>query len=155
MKPPVPQLEHVCDISVTVSQPMDLGTMPSGRRRLIPITGGTITGPRMSGKVLGAGADFQLILNGGTHAHLDARYVIEMDDGAQIWVQNTALRVASLEDSERLANGIPVDPERVYFRCQPRFETAAPEWSWVNDHQFIGSGVRAPLGVFISIYQVN
>jgi hypothetical protein len=151
---PAPSLEHVCDLEVTVGTPIDLGTMPSGRRRIIPITGGTIRGPRMQGRVLSAGADFQLILGGGTHAHLDARYAIEMDDGALIWVHNTALRVASAEDSERIANGLPVDPERVYFRCQPRMETAAPAWSWLNDCQFIGAGARAPLGVSLSYYRV-
>jgi hypothetical protein len=58
------------------------------------------------------GADFQLILGGGTQAHLDARYVIELDDGSRVFVQNTALRVASLENSQRIMNGQPVNPGR-------------------------------------------
>ena len=154
MKPPVPQLVHVCDLSVTIDTPIEVGHTPMGRRRLIPIPGGTVTGPKLNGKVLNAGADFQLIVADGCHAHLDARYIIETDDGARIWVHNTALRVASLEDSQRIANGQPVDPERVYFRCQPRFEAADPEWAWLHEHQFVGSGARAPDGVFLSFYQV-
>ena len=59
-----------------------------------------------------------------------------------------------MEDSERIANGQPVDPSRVYFRCQPRMETAAPAWSWLNDCQFIGIGARAPMGVSLSYYRV-
>jgi hypothetical protein len=154
LKPPTPQLLHVCDLAVTISAPIDVGHTPMGRRRLIPITGGTVTGPKLNGRVLNAGADFQLIVADGCHAHLDARYVIETDDGAHIWVHNTALRVASLEDSQRLASGEPVDPARVYFRCQPRFEAGAPQWAWMNEHQFIGSGARAPDGVYLSFYQV-
>ena len=151
---PSPQLEHVCDLAVTIAAPIEVGLTPAGLRRMIPITGGTVTGPRLNGKVMAGGADFQLILNGGTQAHLDARYVIELDDGSRVFVQNTALRVASLENSQRIMNGQPVDPSAVYFRCQPKLEATAPQWAWLNESQFIGTGRRAPDGVFLSFYRV-
>jgi hypothetical protein len=121
---------------------------------MIPITGGTVTGPRLNGKVLAGGADFQLILGGGTQAHLDARYVIELDDGSRVFVQNTALRVASLENSQRIMNGQPVKPEEIYFRCQPKLEATTPAWAWLSESQFIGTGRRAPDGVYLSFYRV-
>mgnify|MGYP003408972297 CR=1 FL=1 len=145
---PPPQLEHVCDLAVTIAPPVEVGHTPAGLRRMIPITGGTVTGPRLNGKVLAGGADFQLILGGGTQAHLDARYVIELDDGTRVFVQNTALRVASLENSQRIMNGQPVNPDEIYFRC------TAPPWAWLSESQFIGSGRRAPDGVFLSFYRV-
>ena len=151
---PAPQLEHVCDLAVTIADPVEVGQTPAGLRRMIPITGGTVTGPRLNGQVLAGGADFQLILNGGTQAHLDARYVIELDDGSRVFVQNTALRVASLENSQRIMNGQPVDPGAVYFRCQPKLEATAPQWAWLSESQFIGTGRRAPDGVFLSFYRV-
>lgn len=151
---PAPQLEHVCDLAVTIAAPVEVGHTPAGLRRMIPITGGTVTGPRLNGKVMAGGADFQLILNGGTQAHLDARYVIELDDGSRVFVQNTALRVASLENSQRIMNGQPVDPSAVYFRCQPKLEATTPEWDWLSESQFIGTGRRAPDGVFLSFYRV-
>jgi len=151
---PAPQLEHVCDLAVTISAPIEVGLTPAGLRRMIPITGGTVTGPRLNGKVMAGGADFQLILNGGTQAHLDARYVMELDDGSRVFVQNTALRVASLENSQRIMNGLPVDPSVVYFRCQPKLEATAPQWAWLSESQFIGTGRRAPDGVFLSFYRV-
>ena len=151
---PAPQLEHVCDLAVTIAAPIEVGLTPAGLRRMIPITGGTVTGPRLTGKVMPGGADFQLILNGGTQAHLDARYVIELDDGSRVFVQNTALRVASLENSQRIMNGQPVDPSAVYFRCQPKLEATAPQWAWLSESQFIGTGRRAPDGVFLSFYRV-
>ena len=151
---PPPQLEHVCDLAVTIAAPIEVGQTPAGLRRMIPITGGTVTGPRLNGKVMAGGADFQLILNGGTQAHLDARYVIELDDGSRVFVQNTALRVASLENSQRIMNGQPVDPSAVYFRCQPKLEATAPQWAWLSESQFIGNGRRAPDGVFLSFYRV-
>jgi hypothetical protein len=151
---PAPRLEHLCDLAVTIAAPVEVGQTPAGLRRMIPITGGTVKGARVNGKVLAGGADFQLILDGGTQAHLDARYVIELDDGSRVFVQNTALRVASLENSQRIMNGQPVNPDEVYFRCQPKLEATTPEWAWLSESQFIGSGRRAPDGVFLSFYRV-
>ena len=151
---PPPALEHVCDLAVTIAAPVEVGQTPSGMRRMIPITGGVVRGPRLNGKVLAGGADFQLILDGGTQAHLDARYVIELDDGTRVFVQNTALRVASLENSQRIMRGEPVDPADIYFRCQPRLEAVGQPWAWLNESQFIGNGRRAPDGVFLSFYRV-
>jgi len=151
---PPPTLEHLCDLAVTIAAPVEVGQTPAGLRRMIPITGGTVTGPRVNGKVLAGGADFQLILGGGTQAHLDARYVIELDDGSRVFVQNTALRVASLENSQRIMNGQPVNPDEVYFRCQPKLEATTPQWAWLSESQFIGVGRRAPDGVFMSFYRV-
>jgi len=151
---PPPTLEHLCDLAVTIAAPVEVGQTPAGLRRMIPITGGTVTGPRVNGKVLAGGADFQLILGGGTQAHLDARYVIELGDGSRVFVQNTALRVASLENSQRIMNGKPVNPDEVYFRCQPKLEATTPEWAWLSESQFIGVGRRAPDGVFMSFYRV-
>ena len=151
---PPPRLEHVCDLAVTIAAPVEIGQTPSGLRRMIPITGGVVRGPRMNGRVVPGGADFQLILGEGTQAHLDARYVIELDDGTRVFVQNTALRVASLENSQRIMRGQPVPPDAVYFRCQPRLEAASPDWAWLAESQFIGTGRRAPDGVFLSFYRV-
>ena len=152
---PPPTLEHLCDLAVAIAAPVEVGHTPAGLRRMIPITGGTVTGPQMNGRVLPGGADFQLILSDGTQAHLDARYVIELDDGARVWVQNTALRVASAENSLRIMRGEKVDPDAVYFRCQPQFETAATHWAWLHESQFIGIGQRAPDGVYLSFYRVR
>jgi hypothetical protein len=151
---PPPRLEHLCDLAVTIAAPVEVGQTPAGLRRMIPITGGTVKGARVNGKVLAGGADFQLILDGGTQAHLDARYVMELDDGSRVFVQNTALRVASLENSQRIMNGQPVNPDEIYFRCQPKLEATTPEWAWLSESQFIGSGRRAPDGVFLSFYRV-
>ncbi len=152
---PPPLLEHVCDLAVTIAAPVEVGQTPAGLRRMIPITGGTVQGPRLNGKVLPGGADFQLILNGGTQAHLDARYVIELEDGTRVFVQNTALRVASLENSQRIMRGAPVNPSDIYFRCQPKLEAADEKWAWLAESQFIGNGRRAPDGVFLSFYRVR
>ena len=154
MSLPAPALEHVCDLAVTIDAPVDVGSTAMGLRRMIPITGGTVTGPLMRGRIVPGGADFQLIVADGTQAHLDARYVLELDDGTRVFVQNKALRVASAEDSAKIRRGEPVDPTRVYFRCQPSFEASTSQWSWLAEHQFIGVGLRLPDAVHLSFYKV-
>lgn len=149
-----PSLEHLCDLAVTISTPIEVGITPAGMRRLIPITGGIVRGPRLNGTILSGGADFQLILSEGSTAHLDARYIIEAQDGSRIFVQNTALRFASAENSKRIMQGLPVDPKDVYFRCQPKFEATIGPWLWLNESQFVGVGRRAPNGVYLSFYRV-
>lgn len=150
---PPPRLEHLFDVAVAVGPAVEVGATPQGLRRVVPIVGGTVRGAAVAGRVLAIGADYQLVV-GGTTALLDARYVIELDDGARLYVHNRALRHADADDSLRLMRGEPVPAERVYFRCQPRFETAAPQWAWLQDCQFVGSGVRDPDQVRISFYRV-
>jgi hypothetical protein len=150
----LPRLEHFCDLAVTVAPVIDAGDGPFGRRRVIPITGGVVSGPSMRGRVMPAGADFQIVV-AGTTAHLDARYLIELDDGARIFVHNTALRHAAPEVSARMMRGEPVDPAEVYFRCQPRFETGDVRWRWLGERQFIGRGERMPDSVRLSFWLVH
>ena len=87
-------------------------------------------------------------------AELDARYVLELDDGTKVFVTNRAMRRASLEVTEKLVRGEPVDPALVYFRCLPRFEVAAGRWRWLAESLFVGTGVRRPDRVEMAFYRV-
>lgn len=146
-----PALPFFADLSVQVAAPQEIGQTPAGRRRVIPILGGEVRGDGWTARVLPGGADFQLIV-GETMAQLDARYVLETDGGDLVFVQNKALRVASREVTAKLVRGEPVDPAQVYFRCLPSFETAAPALAWINERLFVGTGVRRPDRVEISVF---
>ena len=103
-------LELIAELSVTVAAPIEAGDVQGastrGKRRTIPITGGTVRG-RLNGRVLAGGADFQLVVS-ETMAVLDARYTLELDSGARIFVQNHALRRGSAEAIAKLVRGEPV-----------------------------------------------
>lgn len=148
-----PALEHIATITVDVAPPQEVGHTPSGRRRVIPITGGIVTG-RLSGRILPGGADFQSIRS-HTYTDIHARYVIETDHGETVYVENTGIRTGSAEDIAALAHGRPVDPERIYFRSYPRFETAAPRLDWLNTHLFLGTGARYPDRVELNFFIVR
>lgn len=151
---PTPHLDAVMDLAVDVGAPIDVGQTSQGLRRLVPILGGSVSMGNIQGRVLAGGADFQRIV-GGEVAHLDARYCIELDDGARIFVQNRALRVASAEDTAKLLRGEPVSPQAVYFRCQPQFETQSSTWRWLERLQFIGTGRRESTRVCMRMFAVR
>lgn len=153
---PAPTLEHVCDLTVFVAAPLEAGQITGlnsrGRRRIIPITGGKVTG-RITGAVLPGGADFQIVVS-ETSADLDARYLLALVDGSHVYVQNRALRRGSAEDIARLVCGEPVDPAAIYFRCVPTFEVSTPALAWMTESIFVGTGARFPDRVEISVYRV-
>jgi Protein of unknown function (DUF3237) len=148
-----PTLAPLCELVVEVGAALDVGELPQGRRRIVPITGGVVQG-RLQGRVRPGGTDFQRVHEGGRITELDARYVIELDDGALVYVRNRALRVTDAENSARLLRGEAVDAAAVYFRCQPTLEASAPAWRWVNERQFIGTGVREPARVRLAFFEV-
>ena len=148
-----PVLKFFADLSVQVDKPQEVGITVHGQRRVIPILGGEAQGEGWTARVLRGGADFQMIVNDRL-AELDARYVLETDAGDLIFVQNRAVRTASPEVMARLIRGEKVDPELVYFRCTPQFETASKSLAWISERLFIGTGARHPDRVVMRFFEV-
>jgi hypothetical protein len=148
-----PGLRHLCDLDVELGPPLELGDSPRGRRRIIPIVGGTVSGERLSGRILNLGADWQTILADGT-AELDTRYSMETSDGAVIDIRNFGYRHGPKEVLDALMRGEIVDPTRYYMRTQPRFETGDARYLWLNRIVCVGSGARLKDGVSISFFEV-
>jgi Protein of unknown function (DUF3237) len=147
------QCEHLIDLIVYVGQPIEIGSTPAGVRRIIPIVGGEVRGERVSGRILPGGADFQLLRNDGV-AELHARYVIEASDGVRIVVENSGLRHGPTEAMARIRRGEPVDPEAIYFRTTPRFETTDGTYAWLMKHIFVAEGIRKPDCVELAVFQI-
>jgi hypothetical protein len=146
-----PPLEFLCAVEVEVAAPVTVGEGPMGLRRVIPILGGRLTGPGLSGEVLPGGADHQIIRRDGV-TELVARYTVRLADGALVYVVNSGIRDAAPEDMARLLRGEPVPPERVYFRTAPVFETASPAHQWLHRRLFVGYGERQPAAVLLKIF---
>jgi len=148
------ELEPLMKVEVTLEPARELGETPLGRRRIIGITGGRFSGARLSGIVLPGGADWQVIRADGS-AFLDARYTLQTDDGALIYVNNQGYRHGPKEAMERLARGEQVDPGLIYTRTAPRFETSAPRYAWLNRTLFVASGVRRRDAIELDFYEVK
>ena len=152
--PVTPQLEHLCRATVTLATPQELGATPLGERRIIPITGGSFAGERLNGTILPGGADWQLVRPDGA-ALLDARYTLQTDDGALIYVSNRGLRHGPPAVLARLRRGEIVDPAEYSFRTAPTFETGTPAYAWLNDLLAVCSGVRTANAVILDFYAVR
>ena len=153
---PTPILEPVADLTVFVATPIEAGQVTGlnsrGRRRIIPIAGGKVTG-QLNGTVLPGGADFQIVVS-DTCADLDARYLLQLDTGEHVFVMNRALRRGSVEDIAKLVRGEPVDPAAIYFRCAPTFEVSSPALAWLTESLFVGTGARFPDRVEMRFFRV-
>ncbi len=149
-----PGLLHVADLVVRIAEPIEIGRISGNLRRVIPIAGGEVLGPRIFGKVVPGGADFQIMRADGI-TDLHARYVIELESGQSIYVENTGVRYGPPELMEKLRRGEPVDPALIYFRSTPRFETAAPGYEWLMRNLFICAGARFPDRVEMRFFQVT
>ncbi|MFJ5383086.1 DUF3237 domain-containing protein [Cupriavidus sp. CER94] len=155
----LPTLEPIADFRLQVAAPTEVGVTALGQRRVIPILSGTVRGPRLNGRILPGGADFQLIRHDDgsdvTTADIEARYVLETDDGARIYIVNAGVRTGSAHVIARLNRGEQVDPSEIYFRTAPRFETAAPQYRWLMQHLFVAAGARYPDRVALRYFLVN
>jgi hypothetical protein len=152
---PAPRLTQVYRLQATLGQALELGETSRGRRRIVPLSGGTFTGPDLYGKLLpGASADWQTILPDGT-ALGDIRYTLQTDAGELLYVQSRGVRHGSPQVLARLARGEDVDPSEYTFRTSTRIETAVLELDWLNTGIFVSVGARRYEGVSYETYLVG
>jgi hypothetical protein len=151
---PEPRLTLVYRLEATLGLPLDLGDRPRGHRRIVPLTGGTFTGPELRGKLLpGASADWQTILPDGT-AVGDIRYALQTDAGELLYVQSRSVRHGSADVLARLGRGEDVDPSEYTFRTATKIEAAGAQLDWLNKGIFISVGGRRASGVIYDTYLV-
>jgi hypothetical protein len=136
--------------------PLELGDTAQGHRRIVALTGGTFSGPEMSGRLLppSASADWQIILPDGT-ALGDIRYVLQTGRGDLLYVQSRSIRHGSPEVLERLGRGEDVDPNEYTFRTSTEIETTASDLDWLNKGVFISVAGRQAAGVIYETYLVG
>jgi len=149
-----PTLQLLYTSRIDIAAPLDVGKSPHGQRRVINIMGGAFSGPRLSGRILSGGADWQIVRSDGI-VEVDARYTLETDDGALIYITNWGLRHGPPGVIARLSAGDKVDPSEYYFRTTPVFETGAPEYAWLNGIIAVAVGERRADAVIITAYEVK
>ncbi|WP_158220517.1 DUF3237 family protein [Kineosporia sp. A_224] len=124
MPGPAPELELVARLTVTISEPIEVGAVDAGYLRVIPITGGTVEGPLVVGEVLALGADWNLRVREGREL-VSARYLIRTDDGVVLSVTNEGV----LSVSGTSVTGV----------TRPRIEAPHGRYAWLNDAVLTGT----------------
>ena len=148
-----PGLEFVFELKVTVSEPIRVGRSASEDLNVTPIVGGTVTGPRLNGRVLPVGADWWVTR--GATTQLDARYLIEADDGAAIDVVNRGYWHADEAVERRLSSGEQVGEADLYYRTAFVFQTGAEAHRWLTEAQFVGYARAEPDTVSIRVFRLR
>ncbi|KAH7237044.1 major facilitator superfamily domain-containing protein [Fusarium redolens] len=113
--PKAPTLTYLFRMNLTVSSTINTGSGPAGTRLAIPITGGTLSGPKGEGKVLPVGADFGAIDALGNF-NVDAHSVVQMDDGSYVYSHSAGPLISG-----------PTALDRI------KFETGSSKYSWLNE----------------------
>lgn len=144
--------EPILRIHADLGEIVDAGQTPYGGRRVIEILGGRVEG-KVSGRILPGGADWQIIRGDGV-ADIQARYVIESDEGARVLVTSNGLRHGPAEVLAAIARGEKVDPALYYFRTVMRFEASDPSLDWLNRTIGIARGARERLAVSLDVFEL-
>lgn len=110
----------------------------AGNTSIAPVTGGTFSGPGITGTVHPGGADWITRVSG--HSSLDVRITLETDDGAFIYMSYTGI----IWPGE---NGL-------YWRVRPIFQTASEKYDWLNHTVFIGKNKQVPGKVAYDIFRI-
>jgi len=124
-------------LRLTTAPIEEVGATPHGTLSIFPVTGGSFEGERLRGKVLAGGGDW-VTKTADAPFDLDLRVTLETDDGALIYMTFTGLR----------------DDAHHYFRTLPRFETAAPQYAFLNRLLAVGIGKISPEGPVHAIEEI-
>ncbi|MFD2647212.1 DUF3237 domain-containing protein [Devosia albogilva] len=150
----VPGLHPFCTLEVEAGPVRTMGTGRLGQRRIVPIVGGMVSGPRLNGRILSGGADWMTTSHDGV-ALMDARYALETDDGAIVEVVDQGYRHGPEQVMKSLVAGEAVSPESYYMRSTLRLESGHAAYAFVNRLVFVGTGAKTPTGVQIAVYSVE
>jgi hypothetical protein len=113
-----------------------------GARTAVAVTGGTFTGPKLKGKVVGPGADWPVTINPSLRV-LDVRTILVTDDDQRIYC------------TYRGVISTPQDPQATrYWRSVPIFETDSKKYEWLTQAVFVGVSYTVPQRVAYRIFQI-
>jgi hypothetical protein len=146
----VPKFEFVYECQATLSPAVEMGKTVEGQRRIIPITGGSVRGPKIRAELLEGGWDWNLSRNDGAGS-VDAAYYMKTDDGVLIRIVNKGVG----------GGGPPVaasaSSELFFMFTHPEFEAPAGKYDWLNRSMFVGTlGARRDThdAVLIRVFQI-
>jgi hypothetical protein len=147
------ETQYAFTLRVALATPIDLGEQHGMYRRLVPITGGAVEGPRLTGAVLPGGGDWQTATADGTTFVL-AHYTLEASDGTPILVTNRGIRSGAPSVLAQLLDGKSVDPTLYYFRTTPRFEAPDGPHGWLTRNMFVATAQRLTSQAIVDVHLV-
>jgi hypothetical protein len=146
-----PDLQLLFEVRAALDATVVVGETPVGLKRVVPILGGTFSGPEIRGTIVPGGADWQYVRADNVTV-VEARYLLRTDDDVLIEVHNRGIRHGPAETMKRLAAGESVDPSEYYFRATPVLTAPAGKYDWLNRTLFVCTGARYATAITLWIY---
>ena len=130
-----------------------VGRGPTGTRAVAAVSGGTAEGARISGTIVGPGADW-VVLGDDGYGQIDVRLQIQTSDGAVLLLTYTGSLERSGAVGAALAGGGDTEFADQYFRTHIRIECGDERYRWVNRTLFVGEGRIAAGGAEYRVYRL-
>jgi hypothetical protein len=130
-------------ISLQISATHEVGNTPYGKRRLLDVKGGTITGDKLKGSVVTGGLEYELTLSNGVVEYQGIN-ILKASDGAMIYVRSC---------------GVAPDGSTTP-RVIPGFEaTTSGSYAFLNTGKFVATRVLNATGgsgtLQLDVYDVS
>ncbi|SHK75907.1 Protein of unknown function [Pseudonocardia thermophila] len=123
-------LEYLCAIEAHFGDVVTAPT-PTGTRMLFPVTHGSVTGPRLAGRIVPGSIDWVTVGADGV-GRIDVHALVETQDGARIELTATGRAVLGERTTAFLA-GEEVLGRDAYLRISPLFQTSDARYAWLNE----------------------
>jgi hypothetical protein len=129
----------VFSVSLTVSAIHNVGNTQYGKRRQLDVSGGTITGDKLTGTVLGGGLDYELTLSTGA-TELEEILVYKASDNTNIFLRNCGVAAAGDQ----------------VVRIVPDIEApTSSSYAWLNTTKLVGTRVVSGNEISLDVYDVS
>jgi Protein of unknown function (DUF3237) len=151
--------EFLFRVVIETTMPLRVPGMPEGDLVVVPIAGGTVTGPGLTGTIVPGGCDLSTVTASG-RTELNCSLLIapqdKPDQRVRMSYTGISLRTgAGSPTPPTRAVGDPHDPGESYFRIAPRFQTDAPDHAMLNGILALGVGChREKSGPIYDVYRV-
>ncbi|MFJ3095473.1 DUF3237 domain-containing protein [Streptomyces hydrogenans] len=149
-----PALDFAFEVRAFLAPSVHIGHGAGETTTYVPVTGGTVEGPRLRGTVLPGGGDW--CDRRGDVYQLNARYLLQADDGAVIDITNRGYYHEDDPTSPAQYDGaLQVSEAGVYYRTSPVFRTDAPAHLWLARTVFVGLARGDDSEVAIRFYSLT
>lgn len=139
--PEPPGLEFLFTMRAKLAAGQPIPGGPAGTRVIVPVTGGTFAGPKLSGTIMdNSGGDWVQVRADGSF-RLDVRITLRTDDGANIYMAYAGI-------------GISVDGQN-QLRTAPLFESGDERYAWLNRVQAVAAGSSGDGEVSYDVFAVT
>jgi hypothetical protein len=128
------ELIPLCTATVTLADPILIPDTPVGMRVIAEVESWTVEGERINAKLRGHAAADWMTVSAAMIGTIDARGLLETDDGALIYTW--------YHGRLDLSGGVGASPTY----AAPLYETGDERYAWLNKVQAVAKGVLSPDG---------